>query len=64
MGYLKEIRPGYYILKARLGALSINWALMDADKPMEELLKGDTKTSGFFLDIPDRFVSETDKEED
>lgn len=53
MGTLEEMSDGYYILKIDYGAITIEKALMDADKPLEEISKV-PKSDGFKLEIPDK----------
>jgi hypothetical protein len=52
MGKLEEKSDGYYILEVTVGCVTIKKALMDADKPMEEI-STEPKTDGFYLNIPD-----------
>jgi hypothetical protein len=52
---LVQMSDGYYILRAKIGALTLEKALMDADKPIEEV---STKpaTNGFILRVPSEYV--------
>lgn len=52
MGQLEETSDGYYILEVTLGCMTIKKALMDADKPLEEISKV-PKPDGFKLEILD-----------
>lgn len=52
MGKLEEKSDGYYILEVTVGCVTIKKALMDVDKPMEEI-STEPKTDGFYLNIPD-----------
>lgn len=49
---VEEKSDGYYILEVTVGCVTIKKALMDADKPMEEI-STEPKTDGFYLNIPD-----------
>ena len=53
MGKLEEKSDGYYILEAKVGCVEVKKALMDADRPLEEI-STEPKADGFYLDIPDR----------
>lgn len=53
MGKLEQKSDGYYILEVTLGCVTIKKALMDADKPLEEI-STEPKSDGFCLEIPDK----------
>lgn len=52
MGKLEQKSDGYYVLEVTIGCLTVKMALMDADKPLEEI-STERKTDGFYLYIPE-----------
>lgn len=52
MGKLEEKSDGYYILEVTFGCVTIKKALMDADKPLEDI-STEPKKDGFYLKISD-----------
>jgi hypothetical protein len=54
---LVQMSDGYYILKAKIGALTLEKAFMDANIPLENVSKIPA-TNGFVLVIPVDFDKE------
>ena len=52
---IEERSDGYYILEVEIGCLKIKKALMDSDKPLEEI-STEQKQDGFYLNIPDKGI--------
>lgn len=52
MGKLEQKKDGYYILDVKIGLLTVKKALMDSDKPLEEIPE-EPMADGFYLEIPD-----------
>lgn len=57
MGELQSKSGGYYILNAKIGAVSIEKAFMQADIPLDEI-KQLPETDDFYLYIPDQPIEE------
>lgn len=57
MGELQSKSDGYFILNAKVGAFSVEKALMQADIPLEDV-KQLPKTDDFYLHIPDQPIEE------
>ena len=53
MGELQSKSNGYYILNAKIGAVTVEKALMQADISLDEI-KQLPKTDDFYLHIPDQ----------
>lgn len=57
MGELQSKSNGYFILNATVGTVTVEKALMQSDKPLEEI-KQLPKTDDFYLHIPDQPIEE------
>lgn len=53
MGKLEQKSDGSYILEVTLGCVTVKKALVDADKPLDEI-PNEPKPDGFYLEIPDK----------